>query len=77
MGNYQRKKKGVDAINVERFLDDLRQGAEDYTPPKGPAQPTLKQFLLSLAFLTAQVLIGSVVAGVALRIILAVAGLSR
>jgi len=75
MGNYQRKKKGVDAINVERFLDDLRQGAEDYSPPKPPAQPTLKQFLLSVAFLAAQVLIGSVIIGVALRIILAVVGL--
>lgn len=77
MGNYQRRKKGGDAANVEKFLDDLRQGMEDYAPtkPAAPAPPTFKQFALSVAFLTAQVLLGAVVLGVALRIVLAVAGL--
>lgn len=74
MSNYQRKKKGSDAANVEKFLDDLRQGMEDYAPTK-PVPPTLTQFAVSVAFLTAQVLLGAVVVGVALRIVLAVAGL--
>lgn len=74
MGNYQRSRSKGDAAKVDKFLDDLRQGMEDYAPAK-PAPPTLKQFAASVAFLTAQILIGSVVVGVALRIVLAVAGL--
>lgn len=74
MGNYQRSRSKDDAAKVDKFLDNLRQGMEDYAPPK-PARPTLTQFALSVAFLTAQVLFGAVVVGVALRIVFAVAGL--
>lgn len=67
------KKKSNDAQKVERFLDDLRAGMEDYSPAvKTP--PTLIDFLSSVVFLGAWALAGSIVAGLCLRVIRIVAG---
>lgn len=75
MGMMRRNKRKTDAANVEKFLDDLRQEMGNNGPLPAKAPPTLAQFLASAAFLTAQIFVGAVIVGVALRIVLAVAGL--
>jgi hypothetical protein len=75
MGMMRRNKRKQDAANVDKFLDELRQEMGNHAPLPPKAEPTLKDFLSSVAFLAGWAVAGSVALGLCLRLILFVAGL--